>query len=155
MVKNMPIMQETYAGSLGWKDSLEKKMATHSSIFAWRIPWTEESGGLQSMGSQRIRHVWETFTLPLELSGECMLLGYNKDLEWQTLKPSAHHSSGSWTDRIIALRQISITALFCLENSKRIHPPGVRACRPKDAKRREWGSAPAHRRESVHVWLLF
>ena len=45
-------MQETCVGSLDWEDSLEKKMATHSSILAWRIPWTEEPGGLQSMGSQ-------------------------------------------------------------------------------------------------------
>ena len=44
------------AGDLGWKDPLEKGMATHSSVLAWRIPWTEESGGLQSMGSQRIGH---------------------------------------------------------------------------------------------------
>ena len=44
------------AGDLGWKDSLEKGMATHSSILAWRIPWTEEPGGLQSMGLQRVGH---------------------------------------------------------------------------------------------------
>ena len=50
---------------------------------------------------------------------------------------------GSWTNSVIALRQISVTALFCLEDSRRIHPPGVRACRPKDAKRREWRSMPA------------
>ena len=51
MVKNLPAMQETLVRSLGWKDLLEKEMATHSSILAWRIPWTEEPGGLQSMGS--------------------------------------------------------------------------------------------------------
>ena len=56
VVKNMPAVQETQVRSLGWEDSLEKKMATHSSIFAWRIPWTEEPGGLQSMGSQRVGH---------------------------------------------------------------------------------------------------
>ena len=56
MVKNLPTMQETRAGSLGQEDSLEKEMATCSSILAWRISWTEESGGLQSMGSQRVRH---------------------------------------------------------------------------------------------------
>ena len=49
-------MQETQVLSLGQEDPLEKGMATHSSIFAWRIPWTEEPGGLQSMGLQRIRH---------------------------------------------------------------------------------------------------
>ena len=54
-VKNLPAMQETQVRSLGWDDPLEKGMATHSSILAWRIPWTEEPDGLQSMGSQRIR----------------------------------------------------------------------------------------------------
>ena len=56
MVKNMLTMQETGIRSLGWKDPLEKEMATHSSILAWEIPWTEETGGLQSMGSQRVGH---------------------------------------------------------------------------------------------------
>jgi len=49
-------MQETLVRFLGWKDPLEKEMATHSSIFAWRIPWTEEPGRLLSIGSQRVRH---------------------------------------------------------------------------------------------------
>jgi len=56
MVKNLPAVQETRVASLGWEDSPEKGMATHSSILAWEIPWTEELGGLQSMGSQRVRH---------------------------------------------------------------------------------------------------
>ena len=55
-VKNLPAMQETQVQSLGQEDPLEKQMATHSSILAWRIPWTEEPGGLQSMGLQRVRH---------------------------------------------------------------------------------------------------
>ena len=56
MVKNLPAMQETRVQSLSQKDPLEKEMTTHPSILAWRIPWTEEPGKLQSMGSQRIRH---------------------------------------------------------------------------------------------------
>ena len=56
MVKNLPAMQETQLQSLGWEDPLEKRMAIHSSILAWRIQWTEEPGRLQSMGSQRVRH---------------------------------------------------------------------------------------------------
>ena len=55
-------MQETWVWSLGWEDPLEKEMATHSSILAWRISWTEEPGGLQSMGSQRVGHDWATNT---------------------------------------------------------------------------------------------
>ena len=56
MVKRLPAMQETRLQSLGWEDLLEKEMATHSSILVWEMPWTEEPGGLQSVGSQRIRH---------------------------------------------------------------------------------------------------
>ena len=56
MVKNLPAMQETLVQLLGQEDPLEKEMATHSSILAWKIPWTEEPGGLQSIGSQRVGH---------------------------------------------------------------------------------------------------
>ena len=56
MVKNQPAIQETQVQSLGQEDPLEKGMATHFNILAWRIPWTEEPGGLQTMGSQRVRH---------------------------------------------------------------------------------------------------
>ena len=56
MVKNPPAMQETGVQSLGWEDPLEKEMATHSSTLAWKISWTEELGGLQSMGLQRVGH---------------------------------------------------------------------------------------------------
>ena len=55
-VKNLPAVQETQVWSLGWEDLLEKGMATHSSVVAWRIPWTEEPDGLQFTGSQRVRH---------------------------------------------------------------------------------------------------
>ena len=55
-VKNLPAVHETWVQSLGWEDPLEKEMATHSSIIAWKISWTEEPGELQSMGSQSIGH---------------------------------------------------------------------------------------------------
>ena len=55
-LKCLPAMRETWVQSMGQEDPLEKEMATHSSILAWRIPWTEEPGGLQSTGSQRVRH---------------------------------------------------------------------------------------------------
>ena len=60
MVKKLPAMHETQVQSLGWVGALEKGMAIHSSILAWRIPWTEEPNGLQSMEPQRIRHNWVT-----------------------------------------------------------------------------------------------
>ena len=73
MVKNLPAMQETHVRSLGWENPLEEGMTTHSSIFAGLMPWTEEPGGLQSMGSQRVGHNWATntfthFTIILILS---------------------------------------------------------------------------------------
>ena len=55
-VKNLPAMQDTWVQYLGWENPLEKEVATHSSILAWRTPWTEELGRLQSMGSQRVGH---------------------------------------------------------------------------------------------------
>ena len=63
IVKHLPTMRETQVQSLGREDSLEKEMATHSSILAWKIPWMEEPGRLQSMGSLRVRHDRVTFFL--------------------------------------------------------------------------------------------
>ena len=55
-VKHLSAMQDTWVRSLGWEDPLEKEMAIYSSTIVWKIPWTEEPGRLQSMGSQRVRH---------------------------------------------------------------------------------------------------
>ena len=60
MVKHLSTMRETWVRSLGWEDPLEKEMAIHSSTIAWKIPWTEELGSLQSMGLRRVRHDWAT-----------------------------------------------------------------------------------------------
>ena len=65
---NPPIMQEMRVGSLGWKDPLEKGMVTHSSILAWRIPWTEEPGGLQFRGLQRVGHDLAAEHVSMQLS---------------------------------------------------------------------------------------
>ena len=61
-VKRLPAVRETQVRSLGWEDPLEKEMPTHSRTLAWKIPWTEEPGRLQSMGSQRLGHDWATHT---------------------------------------------------------------------------------------------
>ena len=89
MVKRLPAMRETRVWSLGWEDLLEKEMATHSSILAWRIPWTEEPGRLQSMGLQRVGHDWVTslffsvpvFSLPLFLC----LCSFNWSILWNSI----------------------------------------------------------------------
>ena len=70
-VKNLPAMQETWVRYLGWEDPLEKGRATHSSILAWRTPWTEEPGRLQSMGSPRVGHDRDFHTLNQFLISEC------------------------------------------------------------------------------------
>ena len=62
MIKNLPAVQETWFRSLGREDPLEKGMATHSSVLAWKIPWMEEPGGLWSTRSQAVGHDWVTFT---------------------------------------------------------------------------------------------
>ena len=85
-LKHLPAMWETWVRSLGWEDPLEKEMATHSRILAWWIPWTEEPGGLQSVGSQRVGHDWATslhFTSAffiVQLSQLCITTG--KTIAW-------------------------------------------------------------------------
>ena len=95
-VKHLSTMRETWVRALGWEDPLEKEMAIHPSTIAWKIPWTEEPGRLQSMGSQRVRHNWAT-SLSLsvwtsrrsnqsilnEISPECSLEGLMLKLKLQ------------------------------------------------------------------------
>ena len=85
MVKNPSAMQETWIWSLGWDDPLEKGMAIHSSILTWRIPWTEEPGGLQSVGSQRVGHNWatNTFTFHFHASKPEVILNWRIDAIFQ------------------------------------------------------------------------
>ena len=74
LVKNLPGMWEMRVRSLGWADPLEKEMATHSSFLAWRIPWTEELGGLQSVGSQRVKMQLSTINTHILLGNKNHLL---------------------------------------------------------------------------------
>ena len=92
MVKNLPAMQETQAGSLGREDPLEKQMATHSSIIAWRIPWKEEPGRLQSMGLQRVGHGWvnNIHTTHYDDSGKLLTFG------WRNWDLDTWRDSGLW-----------------------------------------------------------
>ena len=75
-VENLPALQRTWVLPLGGEDPLEKGMATHSSILAWRAPWTEEPGGLPSMGSQRVGHVWASNTFTCFPNQACYVPGY-------------------------------------------------------------------------------
>ena len=94
MVKRLPAMWETHVRPLGWEDPLEKEMVTHSRTLAWKIPWTEEPGRLQSMGSLRVRLSNFTFTLP------CYL--YNK---FQPLNENMHSSNPSF--RLVSYKLFS------------------------------------------------
>ena len=104
VVKNPPAMQETWVWSLGWEDPLEKEMATHSNILAWKLQWTEEPGGLQSMGSQRMIlllmantcvYTHDTFVLRPSLVGKLFQVCIFK---WQL-----HVSQGIWDENILAI----------------------------------------------------
>ena len=96
MVKNLSAFQESRVWSLGGEEPLEKGMATHSSILAWRISWTEEPGGLQSMGSHRVAHDWATnaFTFKGFRGGAPLLINSNKlsPLNCRVSIPQMHYS---------------------------------------------------------------
>ena len=83
-LKCLPGIQETRVRSLGWEDPLEKEMATHSSTLAWRIPWREEPGSLQSMGSQRVRHDWATSLSRRREQWSRMLVLYRSKINTET-----------------------------------------------------------------------
>ena len=98
-VKNLParqVMQETQVWSLGGEDLLEKGMATHSSVLAWRIPWTEEPGGLQFMGPQRVGHDWAQATTSQHISLSCI---WNVQRIWKQSHTKASHSYSRATFR--------------------------------------------------------
>ena len=113
MVKTPPAVQETWVQSLGWEDPLEKGMAPHSSILAWRIPWTEEPGGLQSMGSQRVRHNWVTTTS----SSIHKLLHQNfPKIRWKLLLMPHYSSCMAWIPNQV-LNSLSNQVLSLSNNS--------------------------------------
>ena len=97
-------MQETRVWSLGWEDPLEKEMGTHSNILAWKTPWTDEPGRLQSMGSQRVGYDWATSLSlsyylkysPLEVYSAYPLTVTSTKTHWQTNSASIHFSSLMW-----------------------------------------------------------
>ena len=89
-------MQDTQVRSLSWEDPLERGMATHSSILAWRIPWTEEPGGLQSMGSQRVGHDRETSTFACSHPSEHTWREFQSSLAWRAGFASADMGTLIW-----------------------------------------------------------
>ena len=96
MVKNLPAMQDTWVWSLGQEDPLEESRATHFSDLAWKIPRIEEPGGLQSMGSQRVRHDWVTKTFPRQGRGFKALFLGDLAYEWGLKAGSAVYYLGDF-----------------------------------------------------------
>ena len=107
MVKHLPAVQETQVQSLSWEDPLEKEMATHSSTLAWKIPWTEKPGGLQSMGLQRVGHDWVTSLRsgPAFRLGCCHMWGPSQlgMSRWQKVpsSPSSRLAYHFWASRTL------------------------------------------------------
>ena len=103
MVKNLPAMQETWIQSLGWEDPQGNGMATHSSILSWGIPWTEEPGGLQSIGLQRVGHDWVTntnfYTLRLNML-TCMKCIYRECSENRSAMSDSLRPHGLYSARL-------------------------------------------------------
>ena len=141
MVKRLPTMQETWVRSLGQEDPPEKAMATHSSTLAWKIPWTEERGRLQSMGSQRVRQDWATSLSLLHCWWECKLVWLLCRTLWRFLKnlktelpcdPAIPFPS-IYPDKTIILKDpctpMFIAVLFTIAKTWRL---------PKCSEREEW-----------------
>ena len=115
MAKNLPAVKETRVQSLGWEDHLEKEMATHSSILAWEIPWTEEPGRLQSMGLKRVRYDSDfPYTTLIELKAIGTVIGMKKNMSQsnpgvlsveRSLEPVGQqsHEPASTPERLVTL----------------------------------------------------
>ena len=114
IVKNLLATQETWVRSLDWEDPVAKRRATHSSILAWRIPWTEESDGLQSMGSQRVGHDWatNTFTFNIEAKQD------GTSGKESASKRPRRHGLDPWVGEIPWSRKWKLTPVSFLEKSQ-------------------------------------
>ena len=104
-LKCLPPMWETWVQSLGWEDTLEKEMATHSSILAWRSPWTKEPGRLQSMGSQRVRHEWVT-SFSLEFHN-VIIKTIRRTAQWANFQNIKCYESVKSTTSLTKFRKLS------------------------------------------------
>ena len=108
MVKNLPAMQKAQVWSLGWEDPLEKGMTTYSRILVWIIPWTEEPGGLQSLGFQRARQDWATNTFTFTYLVYSTLTEFStpehKDLPWASL-------AVQWLRILLAMQETMVRSL--------------------------------------------
>ena len=135
MVKNLPVMQEVWVQSLSQEDPLEKGMVTHSSVLAWKFPWTEEPGRLQSMESQRVRHGWATslslsfHMFPTNLKGIFFLITWCN--LFQSFKYIIFHIQ-------ISRKKISFLAMACLVMSNSLQHCMTMAKNIKQGNKNGW-----------------
>ena len=117
MVKRLSTMWETWVRSLGWEDPLEKEMAIHSRTIAWEIPWTEEPGRLQPMGSQRVGHDWVTSLTKVEKQGVLKLNLYQSlHLQFQTIELTFRYITDTHQHNTQFCKVVKITCLTVREN---------------------------------------
>ena len=139
LVQNPPAMQETWVPPLGWEDPLEEGMATHSSILAWRFPWTEEPGGLQSTGSQRVGQDWAaehraafTYAKPDRIwKSRDITLPTNVSLVKAVVFPVVVYGFESWIIKKAECQRIDVFKVCCWRRPlgskkiKPVHPKGI------------------------------
>ena len=139
-------MQEVWVQSLGWEDPLEKEMATHSSMLAWEIPWTEEPGGLSTVGSQRVGHDWVTKrqqqkNRPLPHPQQFWFIGLSWGTSWGLLFMCLSHKSPQQAVVIFNVSQMLITCSqdrnFCLHQLN-LTEPGVSQGNGHSLWKRKW-----------------
>ena len=148
LVKNLSVVPETQVWSLGWNDPLEKEMATHSSILAWKISWTEEPGGLLSMGLQRVRHHWATSTYTFNILN---LLKNNCYLFFAMLSLRCCLGSLVVVSRgcsLVALQGLLVAAASCSRAQALVHRLQKMGCRTQAPQL--W--LPGSRAQAQQLW---
>ena len=147
MVRRLSAMQETRVQSLGWEDPLEKEMAAHSSILAWKIPWISEPGRLRSMRSQRVGHDWATsLSLSPSCSGAVSIEIITANVKCKNLT-LIHVTHGGWTPRSQLVVELlgPIVAPLTLDNwSFPLHPTIV-----------SWSELPSGHLHLTFCWCVF
>ena len=144
-VKRLSTMRETWVRSLGWEDPLEKEMATHSSTIAWKIPWTEETGRLQSMGLQRVGHNWVTslsFSLWLFLDSNYSCCWKETSSDWE--QPPKCWQNG-WLHIAWRIGYVSQGCLFLMQQNFPIFSRDLR---------NQWGPYQWHTSHSQRTNLI-
>ena len=138
----MQEMQETQVQSLGWEDPLKEEMATHFSILAWRIPWTEEPGELQSMGSQRVRHDWALMHTRVLSSVQSLSRVWLFATPWTAARQASRSITNSWSPpKPLSIESVMPSSHLSLHRPLLLLPsifPSIRVFSSESALRIRW-----------------